>query len=58
MRARKDKYNDNKSDAWVLIYGQCTPKLKNKFKGTSEYEAPMKGNNVVQLLIMIEGCCC
>jgi hypothetical protein len=28
MRVRKDKYNKNESNAWKLIYGQCTPKLK------------------------------
>jgi hypothetical protein len=34
MKVRMDKYKDNKSNAWALIYSQCSPKLKNKLKGT------------------------
>ncbi len=33
MRVRKDRYRDNKSNAWVLIYNQCSPELKNKLEG-------------------------
>ena len=33
MRARKDKYQDNESNAWALIYDQCSPELKNKLEG-------------------------
>jgi hypothetical protein len=33
MRVRKDKYRDNESNAWALIYIQCSPELKNKLEG-------------------------
>ncbi len=32
MRARKDKYNNNQSNPWALIYNQCAPELMNKKK--------------------------
>jgi hypothetical protein len=35
MKYQKDKYNDNKSNAWAIIYDQCSPELKKKLKGTS-----------------------
>ncbi len=38
MKYQKDKYKDNESNAWALIYGQCSPELKNKLEGTSVYD--------------------
>ncbi len=56
---RKDKYKDNETDAWALIYGQCSPKLKNKLEGTNGYDIAKADNDVVKLHIMIRGyyCC-
>ena len=50
---RKEKYKENKSNAWVLIYDQCSPELKNKLEGTSGYDASKKDDDVVALLMMI-----
>ncbi len=58
MRVRKDKYNENESNAWALIYGQCAPELKNKPKGTVNYNACKNTIDVVSLLSMIQGNCC
>jgi hypothetical protein len=58
MQARKDRYNINESNAWALVYHQCTPGLKNKLKGASGYETAKKSNNMVKLLIIIRGYCC
>jgi hypothetical protein len=58
MMVRKDKYNENKSNAWALIYNQCTPELKNKLEGTVNYIACKNKNDVVLLLSMIRGYCC
>ncbi len=55
MKYRKDKYNDNKSNAWVLIYNQCSPDLKNKLKGTSRYDKAKAGNNVISCSPSLEG---
>jgi hypothetical protein len=58
MRARKDKYNENKSNAWALIYDQCAPELKHKLEGTANYDVSKKTNDMVLLLSMIQGYCC
>ena len=59
MKYQKDKYKDNKLNTWALVYGQCSPELKNKLKGTSGYDnAKAPDSNVVKLLIMIRGYCC
>ncbi len=58
MRVRKDKYNKNNSNVWALIYDQCAPELKNKLKGTVDYNACKNKNDVVLLLSMIRGYCC
>jgi hypothetical protein len=58
MKYRKDKYKDNESNAWALVYGQCSPELKNKLTGMSGYDKAKADNNVVKLLIMIRGYCC
>jgi hypothetical protein len=58
MKSRMDKYKGNKSNAWALIYNQCSAELKNKLKGTQGYNTAKSGNNVVKLLTMICGYCC
>ncbi len=58
MKYQKDKYKDNELNAWALVYGQCSPELKNKLEGMSGYDETKADNNVVKLLIMIRGYCC
>jgi hypothetical protein len=53
MNYRMDKYRSNESNAWVLIYNQCSPELKNKLKGTDGYNGAKSTNNVAKLLTMI-----
>jgi hypothetical protein len=55
---RKEKYKENESNAWALIYDQCSLELKNKLKGTSGYDASKKDNDVVALLMMIKSYSC
>jgi len=58
MKSRMDKYNGKESNAWVLIYDQCSAELKNKLKGTEGYDDAKNTNNVTNLLTMIHGYCC
>jgi hypothetical protein len=55
MRLRMDKYKDNKSNAWVLIYDQCLAELKNKLAGTQGCKAAKNKNtnNIAKLVTMI-----
>jgi hypothetical protein len=58
MKSRMDRYKGNKSNAWVLIYDQCSKELKNKLEGTQDYDKAKSGNDVAKLLMMIRGYCC
>jgi hypothetical protein len=58
MRVRKDRYRDTESNAWALIYNQCSAELKKKLKGAEGCEKAKENNNIVQLLKMIRNYCC
>jgi hypothetical protein len=53
-----NRYKSNESNAWALIYDQCSAELKNKLKGMQGYNTAKSGNNVAKLLTMICGYCC
>ena len=53
MKSRMDKYKDNESNAWALIYNQCSPKLTNKPEATDGYNGAKSTNDVAKLLTMI-----
>ena len=53
-----NKYNGNESNAWALIYNQCSPKLKNKLEDTNGYDNAKSSNDIIKLLTMIRGYCC
>jgi hypothetical protein len=57
MKYQKDKYNNNKSNAWALMYNQCLPELKNKLEGSDGYKKAKWNNDVMKLLMMIRGYC-
>ncbi len=54
---KKEKYKENKSNAWALIYDQCSPELMNKLKGMSGYDTSKKDNDIVALFLMIRSYC-
>jgi hypothetical protein len=58
MKSRMDKYRDNESNAWALIYNQCLPEFRNKLEGTDGYNGAKRTNNVAKLITMIQGYCC
>ncbi len=33
MKSKMDRYKSNESNAWALIYDQCSAELKNKLEG-------------------------
>jgi hypothetical protein len=55
---KKEKYKENKSNTWALIFDQCLLDSKNKLKGPSGYDAIKKDNDVVALLMMIRSYYC
>ncbi len=58
MKSRMDRYKGNETNAWALIYNQCSAELKNKLEGTQGYNTAKSGNGVAKLLTMIRGYCC
>ena len=58
MKLRMDKYKGHESNAWALIYNQCSPELKNKLDGTEGYDGAKSTNDVAKLLTTIRGYCC
>jgi hypothetical protein len=55
---KKEKYKENKSNAWALVHNQCSPELKNKLEGTSEYNGSKRDNNLMLVLTMIRSYFC
>jgi hypothetical protein len=58
MKSKMDRFKSNESNAWALIYDQCSAELKNKPKGTQGYDTAKRENNMAKLLTMICGYCC
>jgi hypothetical protein len=44
-----DKYMGNETNAWALIYNQCSAELKNKLKGTEGYDIAKTTDNLAKL---------
>jgi hypothetical protein len=49
MKSWMDKYKGNESNAWALIYDQCSAELKNKLKGPEGYDGAKNTNDVAKL---------
>ena len=60
QKAKKKKIalEANNKKEFALIYGQCSPKLVSKIKGSNLWERANKEQDVVQLLKIIRGYCC
>jgi hypothetical protein len=55
VKTRQQKYQENKANAWALVYNQCSNKMKVKLDGTSGYDQSKKDYDVIALLAMIQG---
>lgn len=55
--AHECHFTAHKSNAWGLIYGQCSPALRNQLEGTTGFQTCKSANNVVSLLQIIESLC-
>jgi hypothetical protein len=49
VKSKMDRYKGNESNAWALIYNQCSAELKNKLEGTQGYDTAKSGNDVAKL---------
>jgi hypothetical protein len=55
---RLDKYEENMAKAYLIIYHQCSPALKNDLEASTAFPAIRDSQNVIALLRMIQGLCC
>ena len=55
---RSDKYKENMAKAYVIIYHQCAPNLKNEHEASDKFPAIHDGQDVIALLCIIQGLCC
>jgi hypothetical protein len=49
---------ENTKRAYTRVYGQCSPELQSKIKGSQAFAIADQDQDVVQLLITIRGYCC
>jgi hypothetical protein len=55
---RKEKYDKNMAKAYIIIYHQCSPKLKNDLKASDLFPSIRQNQDVIGLLCLIQGLCC
>ena len=55
---RFDKYKENMAKAYVIMYHQCTPNLKNELETSDAFPAIHNNQNIIALLCIIQGLCC
>jgi hypothetical protein len=51
------QFKENKKSAYTLVIGQCTPDLDSKLKGSATFVQAEADQDVVQLLLVIQGYC-
>ena len=49
---------ENKKRTYLLVIGQCPPDLDSKLQGSAAFLQAEADQDVVQLLLVIQGYCC
>lgn len=52
---RKDYYNDQLDKAYVIIYNQCSPSLKNELESSIAFSVIRQAQIPIKLLCLIQG---
>ena len=55
---RKDYYDDGLDKAYVIIYNQCSPSLKNELASSNSFPPVRQSQNPIELLRLIQSLCC
>ena len=58
IAARERVYKAHESNAWALIFDQCSTGLKTQLEGAPGYAAARASNDIVTLISLIQGYCC
>jgi hypothetical protein len=54
----KDKYDKNMTKAYIIIYHQCSPNLKNDLKASDTFTNICSNQDVIGLLKLVQSLCC
>ena len=55
---RKDTYDENMAKAFIVIFHQCSPALKNNLKAATSFASICSTQDVIGLLKLIQSLCC
>ncbi len=55
---QKDKYGENMVKAYIIVYHQCSPTLKNDLKASDSFASICSSQDVIALLRLIQSLCC
>jgi hypothetical protein len=53
-----DKYNQNMAKAYIIIYHQCLPMLKNDLEASNMFATICSNQDVIALLKLVQSLCC
>ena len=56
--ARERIYKAHESNAWALIFDQCSTGLKTQLEGAPKYAAARADDDIITLISLIQGYCC
>jgi hypothetical protein len=54
----KDKYEENMTKAYIIVFHQCSPTLKNNLKALDTFSTIRSNQDVISLLKLIQSLCC
>jgi hypothetical protein len=54
----KEKYDVNMAKAYIVIYHQCSPTLKNDLKAAPTFATVRSNQDVIALLKLVQSLCC
>ena len=55
---RQDKYDENMAKAYIIVYHQCSPSLKNDLEASDTFATIRSAQDVIGLLKLIQSLCC
>ncbi len=54
----KDTYDKNMAKAFIVVYHQCSPALKNNLEAATTFASICSNQDVIGLLKLIQSLCC
>jgi hypothetical protein len=55
---RRDKYDENMAKAYIIVFHQCSPSLKNNLEASDTFATIHSAQDVMGLLKLVQSLCC